>query len=182
MTTTATVTIEEFLQRPDTKPASEYACGKVFQKPMPTHDHSKLQAFLIVVLYQFLARTGLGEVLPEFRCIFDPQGGTRIFVPDVCFVAQERVPRESYLYAAPDLAIEIVSPDQNMAQFLSKIQFYLLHGVRLVWIVDPATSLVTVQKPGEDAVILGAGETLDGGDVLPGFSVAVDEIFAQMRV
>ncbi len=182
MTVLATTTIEEFLGRPDTKPASEYACGRVFQKPMPTRDHSSIQGYLLVVLYQFLARTDLGRVFPEFRCIFGPPGQTRIFVPDLCYVAKERLSSDQYLYVAPDLAVEVVSPDQNMAQFLSKIQFYLLHGVRTVWIFDPATSLVTVQKPAEDAVILGAGETLDGGDVLPGFSVTVDEIFAQMRV
>jgi Uma2 family endonuclease len=182
MTVATKTTIEEFLERPDTKPASEYACGRVFQKPMPTFDHSAIQGFMLVVLFQYLARTGFGRVLPELRCIFGPSGATRIFVPDLCVVAKERLPTDQYLYAAPDVAIEILSPDQNRAQFIDKIQFYLLHGVRLVWIVDPATSLVTVQKPGDDAVILGAGETLDGGDVLPGFSVAVDEIFAQMQV
>ncbi len=181
MTTVATMTIEEFLRQPETKPASEYACGKVFQKPMPTLDHSKLQAFLVVVLYQYLARAGLGQVLPELRCIFGPPGAARTFVSDVCYIAKERIPQGPYLHDAPDLAIEILSPDQNMAQFVSKIQFYLLHGARLVWIIDPATSLVTVLQPGEDAIILSVGETLDGGEVLPGFSIAVDEIFAQTR-
>ncbi len=181
MTSAATISIEEFLARPDTKPASEYACGRVFQKPMPNRDHSVLQRNLLVVLYQFLTRTGLGEVLPELRCIFGPAGRIRVFVPDLCVVAAERQFKDEYLYAAPDLAIEVLSPGQNMAQLIDKVQFYVLHGVRLVWVLDPMNALVTVQRPGEDAAILGAGETLDGGEVLPGFSVSVDEIFAQTR-
>jgi len=69
-----------------------------------------------------------------------------------------------------------------MAQFLDKIQFYLLYGVRLVWVIDPATATVTVQAPGQEGRILSSGDMLDGDEVLPGFSVAVDEIFAQTQV
>lgn len=54
--------------------------------------------------------------------------------------------------AAPDLAIEILSPDQNMARFLDKIQFYLLNGVRLVWVIDSAAQTVAVLSPNQEAV------------------------------
>lgn len=97
-------------------------------------------------------------------------------------MARERLTADQHLHAAPHLAVEILSPDQHMAHFLDKIQFYLLYGVRLVWVVDPATSTVTVQAPGEEAHVLGLGDILDGGEVLPGFMVAVDEIFARTRI
>ena len=58
-------------------------------------------------------------------------------------------------------------------------QFYLLYGVRLVWVVDPVRATVAVLVPGGEQPILTAGDTLDGGEVLPGFSVLVDEVFAQ---
>jgi Uma2 family endonuclease len=187
MAVKAGLTLEQFLQMEETKPASEYACGEAFQKPMPNWDHSTIQIFLGTVLFAFLAETKIGRVLTEFRCIFGPPGRERTYVPDLTYVARARLPSERslaerYLHAAPDLAIEILSPDQHMAHFLDKIQFYLLYGVRLVWVIDPATATVTVQVPGEEARILSSGDTLDGGDVLPGFSVAVDDIFAQMQV
>lgn len=174
------LTLDEFQRLPDTKPASEYACGEVFQKPMPDGPHAALQAAFILVLHPFLARTGLGRVLPELRCIFGPSGRERIYVPDVVYVSQAKLPLPRHLYAAPDVAIEVLSPDQHWPQFLDKIQFYLLYGVRLVWVIDPATRRITVEAPGQEARVLGAGDVLDGGDVLPGFSVDVDAIFAEM--
>jgi Uma2 family endonuclease len=62
------------------------------------------------------------------------------------------------------------------------LRFYLLHGVRLVWVVDPIAQTITVYAPGAgDERVLQSGDTLDGGDVLPGFSVQVDEVMAQLR-
>ena len=182
MAVRSALTIGEFVQMGETEPASEYACGEAFQKPMPNWGHSTVQTFLATVLFTFLAETKIGRVVTEFRCIFGPPGRERAYVPDLSYVARARLPSERHLHAAPDLAIEILSSDQHMAHFLDKIQFYLLYGVRLVWVIDPATATVTVQVPGEEARILSSGETLDGGDLLPGFSVAVDDIFAQMQV
>lgn len=181
MTTNLKVTLDEFMSMlDDEKPALEYACGEAVQKPMPDQFHSSLQLFLGVVLFNFLERTGLGKVLPEFRCIFGPPGGVRVFVPDLVYIAAGRLTRERYLHAPPDLAIEIFSQDQNMARFTDKIQFYLLHGVRLVWVIDPYALTVAVLAPGQDARVLTSGNTLDGGGVLPGFSVAIDDIFARL--
>ncbi len=182
MAVRAGLTLDEFLRMEETKPASEYACGEAFQKPMPDVPHSAIQIFLGAVLYPFLTQTRIGRAFTELRCIFGAPGRERTYVPDLTYVARARLPSERHLHAAPDLAIEILSPDQHVAHFLDKIQFYLLYGVRLVWVIDPATATVTAQVPGEEARILSTGDTLDGGDVLPGFSVAVDDIFSQMQV
>jgi Uma2 family endonuclease len=186
MTTIARLGLDQFLTLPETKPASEYACGGVTQKPMPTRAHARLQTYLVTVLFPFLARTRLGEVFTEWRCIFGPAGRERAYVPDLVVVSPERLPsvddREApYLRTAPDLAIEILSPGQRAGPFLDKILFYLLHGVRLVWVVDPAAEVVFVLRPGEEAVTLGEVDTLDGSAVLPGFSLAVRELFAQLH-
>jgi Uma2 family endonuclease len=135
--------------------------------------------YLGFVLYPYLAQTRLGRVFPELRCIFGPPEAPRTYVPDLAVVAREYLPVRRHLLAAPLVAIEILSPDQRWPEFLSKVQFYLLNGVRLVWIIDPDTSTITVQKPGEEAIVLSTGDTLDGSDVLPGFSMNVDEIFAE---
>lgn len=182
MATISGMTIEQFLKMEETKPASEYAYGEAFQKPMPDGPHAAIQFFLAVVLGPYLTQAGIGRAFTELRCIFGPPGRQRSYVPDLVFVSQAALPIPRHLHAAPDLAVEILSPDQHRPQFLDKIQFYLLHGVRLVWVIDPATATVAVQTPGEEARILRSGDTLDGGEVLPGFSVAVDDIFAQMPI
>jgi Uma2 family endonuclease len=174
-----TLTLEEFLQMPETKPANEYACGEVYQKPMPTGPHSTLQLYFGLLLYPF-TQSRLGRVFPELRCIFGLPDNVRTYVPDVVFVRAEHLPVRRHLLTAPDLAIEVISPEQSWPQMLSKIQFYLLNGVRLVWVADPETRTITVEAPGQEARILKAGDTLDGGDVIPGFSVEVSEIFAQL--
>jgi Uma2 family endonuclease len=177
------MTLEEFLNmRDDVKPALEYACGEVTQKPIPNRLHATLQVFLGSMILQFLRTTGLGTVLTEFRCIFGPPGRGRAFVPDVVYVAKERLTADLYLRDAPDLAVEILSPGQDMARFLDKIHFYLQNGVRLVWVIDPDAETIAVLAPGQESRTLAAGDTLEGGDVLPGFSVAVDEIFAQTKI
>jgi len=181
MTIASKMTLDEFLRLSDEKPALEYACGEVVQKPMPVWDHSTIQGYFLLMLGQFLLRSGLGRALPEFRCIFGPPGRERALVPDVAYVAKERYPEGRYLRTAPDIVIEILSPDQNTARFLDKVQFYLLNGVRLGWVIDPEASTVAVLAPGEEGRTLGAGDEIDGGDVLPGFTLSVGELFAQMQ-
>jgi Uma2 family endonuclease len=176
------MSFEQFMAMEETKPASEWACGEVFQKPMADVPHAAIQLFLAAMLYPYLTRTGLGRAYTELRYIFGPPGQVRIFVPDLVYVARERLPTQRFLYAPPDLAIEILSPDHHTGRTLSKVQFYLLNGVRLVWVIDPPDARVIVLAPGAEPQEIGAGDVLDGGDVLPGFSVPVDDIFAQAEL
>jgi Uma2 family endonuclease len=189
-TTVATsrhLSLQEFLALPETEPASEYACGEVFQKPMPTNAHAILQPYIWMLIYQFLARTRLGRVRTEWRCIFGPPRRKRPYIPDVVYVSFERLPPvdaidQPYLRVAPDLAVEILSPDESARRFASKLRFYLLHGVRLVWVVDPLAQTITVYTPGDaEERVLTVEDMLDGGAVLPGFRVPVAEIMAQLR-
>src|SRR5829696_2515093 len=114
MATATRPTLDEFLARPDTEPGSEFVCGEVIQKPMPDLDHGRLQLILAALISNFLKRTRLGVVAPEWRCIFGPPGRERVFLPDVAFATHARraVPgrnRRKFLWTAPDLAVEIMS-------------------------------------------------------------------------
>lgn len=186
MTTVRRLSLDEFLEKPDTKPASEWVCGEVYRKPMPDNPHSVLQGYIWMLLHQFLSRARLGRVRIEWRCTFGSPGGERVYIPDVAYVSFERMPpgdtRDNpYPPGAPDLAIEVLSRGQHAGRFASKLDFYLRHGVRLVWVVDPRREVISVFRPGQDEAILHVGDTLDGGDVLPGFSVPVAEIMAQLQ-
>lgn len=182
MTTTERMTLKEFLALPETEPASEFACGEVFQKPMPTQKHSLMQTFLAMLITQFVLPTGLGRALTEWRCIFGPPGEERTFVPDITYVARERLTEEDYLLGPPDIAIEILSPGQHAGRFADKILFYIAHGVKLVWVLDPIERTVRVHAPGAETRLLTADDTLDGGAVLPGFTIKLADLFAYLTL
>ncbi|MGD9890952.1 MAG: Uma2 family endonuclease [Dehalococcoidia bacterium] len=186
MATTTRLTLREFLRLPETKPAIEYDCGEVIQKPMPDAAHSVLQIFLGALMLQAVAGLHVGRVATELRCVFGPRGEQRSYVPDIVFVSRERLPAGKlvalrFLHGAPDVAVEILSRGQPNRRFNRKIEFYLAHGVRLVWIINPRTQTISVLAPGREPLTLAVGDTLDGGAVLPGFSVAIADIFAQLE-
>jgi Uma2 family endonuclease len=189
MATTTKLTLQEFLALPETEPASEFIHGEVIQKAMPTGAHAIIQRLLSLMFSRFLLDHPVGEAGSEWRCVFGPPGGEQGFVPDFVFIAAGRLPEDEEslngpFYGPPDLAVEILSPDDRPGRVLDKIMFYLDYGVRLVLLLDPRERSVRVYTP--DArprpKLLASGDTLDGGDVLPGFTVTVDDLFPRRRV
>lgn len=89
------------------------------------------------------------------------------------------VRRGPFFEGAPDLAIEVVSPGNTRPEIAVKVREYLEAGSRAVWVADPQRRAVTVHRSGGRLESLGDGETLDGGDVLPGFRLPVAEIFEE---
>src|SRR6266508_5139775 len=113
MAATIHLTLDEWLARPDMKPAGEYVCGEVLQTPMPNLPHFLIQNFFLAILHGWVRRHGLGRSGAELRCVFGPRGGRRGYVPDVAFISWERLghgdARDQVPFrAAPDLAIEIL--------------------------------------------------------------------------
>jgi Uma2 family endonuclease len=100
--------------------------------------------------------------------------------PDAAVVLRNRLAElpDSFVPMAPDLAVEVLSPSDRMADALAKVAMYLQAGTPLVWLVNTATRTVVVFRSEMDPVTLAGSDTLDGGDVLPGFSVPVAEIFS----
>ncbi len=102
------------------------------------------------------------------------------FAPDVAFISRERqpeLPEQGYNPIAPDLAVEVVSPSDDMARLMYKKDRYLANGTRLVWIVYLKRREVEVYAPGQPMRIVGIDGILDGGDVLPGFKLPLRSIF-----
>jgi Uma2 family endonuclease len=100
--------------------------------------------------------------------------------PDASFVRKERLvdlDDEGYLPLAPDLAVEVVSPSNTVNEMSKKVHEYLEAGTSIVWVVEPLRRQVTVYTPGPVVLIYRDGDTLDGGDVLPGFTLSVTYIF-----
>lgn len=101
--------------------------------------------------------------------------------PDAAFIAKERLPDglpEGFVPLAPDLAVEVVPPTDTAEDIQAKIADYLKYGVRLIWFGYPRSKTVIVQTAA-GAIIKRIGDVLDGGDVLPGFSLPVSAIFKE---
>jgi Uma2 family endonuclease len=105
-----------------------------------------------------------------------------VLAPDVAFVSAERLPaeedRDRFARLAPDFVVEVLSPSDRMGDALKKVALYLEAGVRLVWLVDPRKKTVTVFRPDAAPETFAGTMTIDGGDVLPGFSIPVAELFS----
>jgi Uma2 family endonuclease len=102
--------------------------------------------------------------------------------PDAAFVRAERLPAgrvpRSFFPGAPDLAVEVVSPDDAAAEVRAKVGEYFAAGTQLVWVVYPDEREVYVYRSPVEIEVVGLGGTLEGHPVLPGLSLPVAEIFA----
>ena len=105
--------------------------------------------------------------------------------PDAAFVANGRIPHTGvpagYWPFAPDLAVEVVSPSDRLADVHVKIAEYFAAGTRLVWLVEPETRMVHVYRSQQQVEVLGTEDDLEGGDVLPGFRSPVQRLFPPDR-
>ena len=106
--------------------------------------------------------------------------------PDVAFASWDRFPgrkrpKVAVPELAPDLAVEVLSKGNTRAEMRRKLGEYFAAGVRLVWLVDPRKRTVRVHTSVEQSVLLKDGQSLDGGDVLPGFALALEELFAEQK-
>jgi Uma2 family endonuclease len=143
---TKSLTLEEFLQLPETKPASEFIEGEIFQKPMPQGKHSTVQLDLGANINQLLKPSHIARAYSELRCTF----GGRSIVPDLAVFTWERIPRDeagkvsNIFTLAPDWTVEILSPDQSQTKVIRNILYCLAHGTQMGWLIDPDEEIVFV--------------------------------------
>ncbi len=165
MTSTSTqpITLEEFLQLPETKPASEYIKGEIIQKPMPKAKHSRLQAKLVDAINRVTEPSHIAYAFPELRCTF----GGRSQVPDIAILRWQQIvfdeagePVDDVLIA-PNWTIEILSPQQGSNRATGNILHCLNHGGELGWLLDPIDRSILTFRPQQ------APELWEGSDPLP---------------
>lgn len=175
------LTAEAFLDHPDDGERSELVRGEIVREPLPGYGHASVAATLCFHLRRFVRQERLGRVVGEAGFVLE-RGPDTVRGPDVSFVAAARDAArpagEGFFEGAPDLAVEILSPSNRRREMSEKVLDYLAAGARLVWIVDPRKRTVTVHAAEARPRHLTEEDRLDGGDVLPGFSLAVGRIFA----
>jgi Uma2 family endonuclease len=140
--------------------------------------HGRVCANLVMALGTFVRDNRRGQVLDSSTGFRLPSGNVR--APDVSFVSAERLAShplsDDFCDAAPDLAVEVLSPGDRPRAVLDKVGEYLESGVRLVWVIDPANSRAQVYRSPSAGTELRGDEALDGEDVLPGFRCRLSEI------
>jgi len=146
-------------------------------------EHGALTAFFIAELTAFVRARNLGRVYNElgFKLFTNPD---TVRAPDVSFVSWDREAafkgRKGFVPGAPNLAVEIVSFDKTVEGVSAKGAEYLEAGTRLAWVVDPDTRQVMVHRRGQAVLTQSPTETLDGVDVLPGFTLLLTRLFAEL--
>ena len=143
--------------------------------------HSWIVARLGMFLTRYVIEKRLGIVGMEggFKLERDPD---TLRAPDIHFVSKARIEKEGitqkFADFPPDLAIEVLSPEDTASEVQKKVEEYLAGGVRLIWVVEPATKTVTAYRSHQDVKVFTEDQELEGGDVIPGFRIRVVEIFA----
>jgi Uma2 family endonuclease len=172
------LSIEEFLALPETKPASEYIDGQIYQKPMPQFQHSTFQIEIAAAINLIGKPQKLAFAFPELRCNF----GDISIVPDIAVMRWKNIPFlpnkrvANQVPVAPDWIIEILSPDQSPLRVMNKISSAITNGSELGWLISPAQDFIMVYEGDRFP------EKMSGKDVLPvldvlNWQVTVDDVF-----
>jgi Uma2 family endonuclease len=153
--------------------------------------HGKIIGILIFALKIYIIEQQMGEVLSETTFIL-PDTHNRNWVkgsrsPDVMFYCGNRAAEYEAVTPdwrirpypiVPDLVVEVVSPTDRYSDINAKVQTYLRDGVRLIWVIDPQSRIVTIHAPDlENPLVLHGDATLTGGEVLPGFQITLATLF-----
>ena len=179
MQITSTLTLEEFLALPETKPASEYINGTIEQKPMPQGKHSRLQTCLSTAINQAGESQKLALALTELRCTF----AGRSIVPDIAVFEWQRIPVDkngqiaNRFKIAPDWTIEILSPEQSTNKVIRKILFCLNNGTKLGYLVDTDDESITVFQPDQLPEVKEKQDRLPVLEVLQDWQLIVEDVF-----
>ena len=181
------LTVSDLAKVPEDGWLYELVAGHLVRMPPPKERHGYLESEIGGTLRAYVKPRGLGRVyVGEIGCDLTLPGEPveTVLGADVAFLRTDRVPHEEvdtddYVMGPPDLAVEIASPSQYRPEMGAKAWLWLQRGTPLVWVVWPKRREVDVWTPGQESpVTLSIDGTLDGGDVLPGFTYTLADLFA----
>jgi Uma2 family endonuclease len=179
-TTNKLMTADELLYLPDDNMRHELVRGELHTMPPSGAEHGEIVVNITGPLFQFVRAKKLGKVYAAETGFVLERNPDTVLAPDVSFVSKERVPiprTKKFFEGFPDLAVEVRSPSESAKKVQKKVEDWLGAGTRVVWVIDPKTTIVTVHQKSGEPLVLEIDDQLDGGDVVPGFSISVAEIF-----
>lgn len=175
------LTAEEFAALPLTGLRSELIEGELRTMPPTFEDHGEVTMRLSVILGQYVLAQRLGKLYAAETGFLIARNPDTVRAPDIAFIQQARLssPRSAprWVPVIPDLVVEVVSSGDRPSEVGAKVEMWLAAGVRLVWVVTPETRTIEVHSAQSAPITLTENDTLEGADVVPGFSTPVAEIF-----
>jgi Uma2 family endonuclease len=179
--TATLLTADDLMAMPEDGNRYELMRGELVSTPMSSYESSEIAMAIGSMLRAFAYPHKLGRVAGADGAFILHRNPYTVRIPDASFVRMDRLPppeqRRQFLELAPDLAVEVVSPSDSANEVQEKVREYLDAGVRLIWVVHPAQRTLTVYTADRNARVLYEDEVLDGGEVLPGFTITVSDIF-----
>ncbi|HEY0872806.1 MAG TPA: Uma2 family endonuclease [Vicinamibacterales bacterium] len=173
------VTADELERMPEDDYRYELVRGRLIRmSPVaPRHGHTTIT--LGALLWQHVRANRLGQVWTEvgFRLASNPD---TVRAPDIAFVRHDRLPpkdAKGFYRGAPDLAIEVLSPDDTRAEMRQKIADYFAAGTPAVVVIDPGSRRAAIHRPGTAVRILTTADTLDLDAIVAGFRLPLCEVF-----
>ena len=180
MSSPVIMTAEQLLHIHYPDKSTELVRGRLVVKEPAGYRQGRIVARLAKALADHVEANDLGEILSAetgFTLFRDPD---TVRAPDVGFVRRERVPEPAptgFAELAPDLVVEVLSPNDRAGQVLAKVGDWLEAGVRLVWVLDPERRVAHIYRPDGSESVIDDAEMLDGEDVVPGFACRLATLF-----
>ncbi len=174
------VTADELEKFPSDDRRCELVEGRVITMTPVGFEDGRIVFRFGSVLDRHVRAGNLGVLVTEVGFTLQSNPDT-VLAPDLAFLRRERIPAippRGFWKGPPDLAVEVLSPDDRPREIRAKVEEYLTRGVPLVLVVDADAKTVTIYRPSTPPIVLMAHEVLDLGDIVPGFRCRVGEIFA----
>jgi Uma2 family endonuclease len=174
------MTLEEFSRLPEDGNKHELSEGELVIMPPVKSLHSLVALAVLEILQAYLKQHPLGRALPEAAYVLSRSPLT-VRQPDISVLSNERIlatGEDDYFEGAPELAVEVISPSDTADDMGIKVEQYLRFGAKQVWVVYPKRKRVHVHRPDQAMAALDQTQTLEGGDLLPGFSVKVADLIS----
>ena len=175
------ITAEELWRLPDDGQRHELVAGELRTMPPSGEEHGTIAAGLTIALGQYVLTHRLGRLIAAETGFLLTANPDTVRAPDVAFISHERVgpagPARGYRRGAPDLAAEVISPNDLYTEVAEKVATWLEHGTRMVLVLNPRGRTVTVHRSPTQVRQLTVADTLDGEDVVPGWSMPVRDLF-----
>ncbi len=180
--TTRLITAEELFRLPDDGQRHELIQGELTTMTPAGFEHGAVIVRLAAQLHQHVSQRRLGVVLGAETGFIIKRNPDTVRAPDIAFVRADRIAvsgiPQAFYPGAPDLAVEVVSPQDTLNEVESKVDDWLSNGTQLVWVVNSRRKSVTVYRAPNQIAVLMEADALEGQEVVPGFQIRVSEIFA----
>jgi Uma2 family endonuclease len=180
------LTADELFHLPSGKSRYELVRGELRCMSPAGSEHGAVTMELAMRLASHVKSHGLGVVFGAETGFQLDRNPDTVLAPDVAFVQSDRIAAtgipKTYRPGAPDLAVEVTSPADAAREVAAKTQTWLACGAREVWVVDPRQRTVTVHRSTGTPEVFAASEVLGGGDLVPGFTCCVQDLFPPASV